>query len=75
MTDFYPSRITSEAQMLPRLDPVVHGDWSDNAPLTRRQADDQMNRVPWSLNNHMAKYERRITAGGRLIGPHRDGFH
>ena len=39
MTDFYPSRITSEAQMLPRLDPVVHGDWSDNAPLTRRQAE------------------------------------
>jgi ectoine hydroxylase len=25
--------------MLPRLDPVVHGDWSDKAPLTRQQAE------------------------------------
>ena len=39
MTDIYPSRLTSEAQMLPRLDPVVHSEWSDSAPLTRQQAE------------------------------------
>ncbi|MCA6108626.1 ectoine hydroxylase [Bradyrhizobium sp. CNPSo 4026] len=25
--------------MLPRLDPVVHGDWSERSPLTRQQAE------------------------------------
>ncbi|NLS74877.1 ectoine hydroxylase [Bradyrhizobium brasilense] len=39
MTDIYPSRLTSEAQMLPRLDPVIHSDWSESAPLTRQQAE------------------------------------
>jgi len=39
MTDIYPSRLTSEAQMLPRLDPVVHSEWGDGAPLTRQQAE------------------------------------
>ncbi len=39
MTDTYPSRVNSEAQMLPRLDPVVHGVWNENAPLTRQQAE------------------------------------
>ena len=39
MTDTYPSRVASEAQMLPRLDPVVHSDWSEAAPLTRQQAE------------------------------------
>lgn len=39
-TDIYPSRITAEAQMLPRLDPVVHGEWTGHAPLTRRQSEE-----------------------------------
>ena len=39
MTDIYPSRVTAEAQMLPRLDPVVHSEWTENAPLTRQQAE------------------------------------
>lgn len=39
MTDIYPSRVTPEAQMLPRLDPVAHGVWNENAPLTRQQAE------------------------------------
>ena len=34
MQDFYPSRRAAEAEMLPRLDPVVHSDWSDGAPIT-----------------------------------------
>ncbi len=39
MTDFYPSRITPEARLLPRLDPVVHSEWTEEAPLTRQQAE------------------------------------
>jgi ectoine hydroxylase len=36
MTDLYPSR-GAEARMLPRLDPVVHSSWSEDAPLTEEQ--------------------------------------
>lgn len=32
--DLYPSRIGDRPQMLPRQDPVVHGRWSPDAPLT-----------------------------------------
>lgn len=39
MTDVYPSRNATEAQMLPRLDPVVHSAWTKDAPLTRQQAE------------------------------------
>lgn len=39
MTDIYPSRVASEAQMLPRLDPVVHSEWDKSAPLTQQQAE------------------------------------
>lgn len=38
MDDLYPSRISAEPQMLPRLDPVVHGPWSAEAPLSEQQA-------------------------------------
>ena len=38
MTDIYPSRQTAEPQFLPRLDPVVHSDWSEAAPLSKAQA-------------------------------------
>ncbi len=38
MQDFYPSRRAIEAEMRPRLDPVVHSDWTDDAPITARQA-------------------------------------
>ncbi len=37
MQDIYPSRQADAAQLLPRLDPVVHGAWSEAAPL---RADD-----------------------------------
>ncbi len=37
MKDLYPSRRAAEPEMLPRLDPVVHGVWDENAPLTREQ--------------------------------------
>lgn len=39
MTDLYPSRREDRARLLPRLDPVVHGRWTDRAPLSREQAD------------------------------------
>lgn len=38
MTDIYPSRQMAEPQFLPRLDPVVHSDWSEAAPLSEAQA-------------------------------------
>jgi ectoine hydroxylase len=38
MQDLYPSRRAPEAEMLPRHDPVVHSDWSNDAPISARQA-------------------------------------
>jgi ectoine hydroxylase len=38
MADLYPSRRAADAEMRPRLDPVVHSDWSEAAPLDRDQA-------------------------------------
>lgn len=35
--DAYPSRRAREPALLPRRDPVVHGAWSADAPLTREQ--------------------------------------
>lgn len=35
--DRYPSRVAGECKLLPRLDPVVYGDWHTGAPLTREQ--------------------------------------
>jgi ectoine hydroxylase len=37
--DLYPSRRDPEPTLLPRLDPVVHGPWSAEAPLTRQQVE------------------------------------
>jgi ectoine hydroxylase len=38
MKDLYPSRHAHVAEFLPRLDPVVHGDWSEGAPISREKA-------------------------------------
>jgi len=38
MQDLYPSRHDSVAAFSPRLDPVVHSDWSEDAPISRAQA-------------------------------------
>ena len=38
MQDIYPSRQSHQAEMLPRLDPVVHSDWTRDAPITQDQA-------------------------------------
>jgi len=37
MKDIYPSRHAEVAEFLPRLDPVVHNDWTEDAPLSREQ--------------------------------------
>ena len=39
MEDLYPSRCASEPEFLPRRDPVVHGRWHPEAPLTREQTE------------------------------------
>ena len=39
MQDIYPSRHAKVAEFLPRLDPVVHGDWTEDTPIGREQAD------------------------------------
>jgi len=39
MTDIYPSRRAPQAEIRPRLDPVVHSGWNADAPVTREQAE------------------------------------
>lgn len=39
MTDPYPSRHAAAAEMRPRQDPVVHSQWTPDAPMTRTQAE------------------------------------
>ena len=38
MQDIYPSRHAKMAEFLPRLDPVVHSELADGAPITQAQA-------------------------------------
>jgi len=38
MQDLYPSRHSTRPELLPRLDPVLHGKWTESSPLTRDQA-------------------------------------
>ncbi|MDE1918195.1 MAG: ectoine hydroxylase [Sphingomonadales bacterium] len=38
MKDLYPSRRADTAEFLPRLDPVVHSDWDEAAPISQDQA-------------------------------------
>ena len=39
MNDLYPSRRDPQPRLLPRQDPVVHGSWKPDAPLTREQVN------------------------------------
>lgn len=39
MTDLYPSRQEPGPRLLPRLDAVVHSEWTPDAPITREQAE------------------------------------
>lgn len=37
--DVYPSRVHAEPRILKRQDPVVHSEWTADAPLTQEQSD------------------------------------
>ena len=37
--DLYPSRQSGEARLLPRLDEVVHGAWTEDAPLSKEATE------------------------------------
>ena len=39
LQDIYPSRHAKVAEFLPRLDPVVHSDWNENAPISMEQVE------------------------------------
>ena len=39
MQDVYPSRHADVAEFMPRLDPVVHSEWSEGAPLSLEQTE------------------------------------
>jgi len=39
MQDLYPSRSSTRADILPRVDPVVYSRWDASAPLTREQTE------------------------------------
>lgn len=38
MQDLYPSRYASTPELRPRIDPVLHGHWDENAPISAQQA-------------------------------------
>jgi ectoine hydroxylase len=38
MNDLYPSRCAARPEMLPRVDPVLHADWTPSAPISSEQA-------------------------------------
>lgn len=60
MKDLYPSRQAARPELLPRLDPVVHGDWSEDAPISREQAEQFDSQGYLVLDNLFA--EEEITA-------------
>ncbi|WP_033073532.1 ectoine hydroxylase [Sphingopyxis sp. MWB1] len=39
MQDIYPSRHAAEPEMLPRQDPVVYSEWTEEAPVSKAQAE------------------------------------
>ena len=69
MTDNYPSRHAPKAEILPRLDPVVHSDWDENAPVTREQAAQFERDGYLVLDNLFSEQEIAFLQGetGRLL--------
>jgi ectoine hydroxylase len=70
MKDFYPSRTASKPQMLPRLDPVVHGRWSEGAPISAEQAENYDRDGYLVLENLFSSEELALLQqeAGRLLG-------
>src|SRR3546814_20107388 len=52
VTDIYPSRHAATPERKPRLDPVVHGRWSADAPIGRAQAE-QFDRDGYLVLEHI----------------------
>ncbi|WP_257558181.1 ectoine hydroxylase [Sphingobium sp. CFD-2] len=72
MQDIYPSRHAKTAEFLPRLDPVVHGRWSEDAPISQEEAE-QFDRDGYLVLENLFS-EREITflqaeAGKLLADP------
>jgi len=72
MQDIYPSRQTKTAAFLPRLDPVVHSEWTADAPLSRAQAE-QFDRAGYLVLDNLFSDEEvaflQSEAGALLADP------
>ncbi|ALC13367.1 ectoine hydroxylase [Sphingopyxis sp. 113P3] len=72
MQDLYPSRRSAEAEMRPRLDPVVHNQWTEDAPISAAQAE-QFDRDGYILLQHIFSEEEvaflQKAAGALLADP------
>lgn len=77
MEDLYPSRSTDEPRVLPRKDPVVHGEWSLSAPLTLEQTHFYRENGYLSLENvfhpeevaFLQEEAARLCAGAARLDP------
>lgn len=69
MQDVYPSRCAAEPELLPRQDPVVHGEWRPDAPLTREQTEQFERNGYLVIENAFdpAELEALQDATGRLL--------
>ncbi|MXP42566.1 ectoine hydroxylase [Altererythrobacter soli] len=69
MQDVYPSRCAAEPELLPRQDPVVHGEWRPDAPLTRAQTEQFERNGYLVIENAFdpAELEALQNATGRLL--------
>lgn len=73
MQDIYPSRHAKVAEFLPRLDPVVHSDWNEDAPISMSQAE-QFDRDGYLVLENLFSDEEvtflQREAGKLLSDPH-----
>ncbi|UXC91465.1 ectoine hydroxylase [Sphingobium sp. RSMS] len=73
MDDIYPSRHAKVAEFLPRLDPVVHSDWNEDAPISMSQAE-QFDRDGYLVLENLFSDEEvtflQREAGKLLSDPH-----
>lgn len=69
MKDLYPSRRDPQPRLLPRQDPVVHGQWEPGAPLTREQVSHFDSKGYLVLENMFSAEEMALlqTETGKLL--------
>lgn len=70
MQDPYPSRQSPQPELLPRLDPTLHGRWDPSAPISREQAAQFDADGYIVLDNILTEEEVTILQAetGRLLG-------